>query len=56
MFPDSPILEYSDSLAFTLKRLFTHGENSGNIHDEMVNKLPVASKTRNKMLPKEAQW
>ena len=51
MFPDSSILEYSDSLAFPLKRYsdsqaFAHDNNSGNIHDEMVNKLFVASGQR----------
>ena len=61
MFPDSSVLEYSDSLAFTLKRysdskLFTQDDNSGKIHDKMVNKLFVASTTRNKMLPRKAYW
>ena len=59
MFPDSPILENSDLRTFTLKgysdsRPFTHGDNSENIHDEIVNKLFVASTTRNKMRPKKA--
>ena len=45
MFPDSSILEYSDSLAFTglyTERIFgflTHDDNSANIPDEMANKL-----------------
>ena len=60
MFPDSPILDYSDSLAFALNgrsdsRPFTHGDNSGNIHDEIVNKLFAASTTRTKMPPKKAR-
>ena len=59
MFPDSSVLEYSDSLAFTLKGYsdsypFTRDDNSGNIHDKMVNKLFVASTTRNKMPPTKA--
>ena len=61
MFPDSSILEYSDSLAFTLKgysdsKPFIQDDNSGNIHDKMVNKLFVASTTRNKMKPRKAYW
>ena len=44
-----PIDGYSDS------RPFTHGDNSGNIHDEKVNKLFVASTTRTKMPPKKAR-
>ena len=44
---------------FTLKGYlvsyqFAHNDNSRNIHDEMVNKLFVASTTRNKMPPKKA--
>ena len=61
MFPDSSVLEYSDSLAFTLKGYsdslpFTQDDNSGHIHDKMVNKLFVASTTRNKMPPRKAYW
>ena len=60
MLPDSPVIEYSDSLAFTLKgysdsRLFTHGDNCGNVHDEMATKLLVASTTSYKMRLKKAR-
>ena len=59
MFPDSSVLEYSDSLAFTLKgysdsKPFTQDDNCGNLHDKMVKKLFVASTTRNKMPPRKA--
>ena len=58
---DSPILEYSDSLAFTLKGYsdswpFTHDDNSGNNYDEMVEKLFVPRwTTRNKSPSKKAK-
>ena len=60
MFPDSPILGNSDSLAFTLKGYsnswpFTYSDNCGSFYDEMVNKLFVASTTRNKIPPKKAR-
>ena len=61
MFRDLSVLEYSDSLAFTLKgysdsKPFTQDDNSGNIHDKMVNRQFVSSTTRNKMRPRKAYW
>ena len=60
MFLGPTIIEYLNSLAFTLKgysdsRLFTHGDNCGNVHDEMATKLLVASTTSYKMRLKKAR-
>ena len=52
MFPDSPILECSDSLECTLRgypdwaRPLTHGGNSGNTNDEMVNEEQNTARKR----------
>ena len=52
MFPDSPILECSDSLECTQRgypdwaRSLTHGGNSGNSNDEMVNEEQNTARKR----------
>ena len=56
MFPDSSILGFSDSRAFTLKgypdsQQFTQVNISGNIHDGMVTKLFLASFDKVKKMP-----